>query len=618
MILYSETKEVFSKDVRTNNIDEKIHQIFQLKFGKKTSPAEVTSWRNSMMYMNQVLMDDEIPRDAMVSIEFRIPQTSKRIDFILSGLDEDKNHSIVIIELKQWSEATITSKDGIVVSYVGNAEREVSHPSYQAWTYAALLKEYNSVVQDKGVRLAPCAYLHNCSNGEAILDSFYSKHLEKAPLFLREDVENLASFIKKHVKYGDKSSIMYEIDGGKIRPSKHLADCLSSMLKGNSEFLMIDNQKLVFETAVELTKSSKAKDKKVLIVDGGPGSGKSVIAINLLVRFNELQLTTKYVTKNAAPRAVYERRLTSSHKKSFISNLFVGSGGFTETDANTFDVLIVDEAHRLNQKSGLFSNLGENQVKEIISSSLCSIFFIDESQKVTMKDIGTKDEIMKWAKKLKADVSTLGLTSQFRCNGSDGYLNWLDNFLQIKDTANYDFSGFNYEFLVFDNPIELQKEIYAKNKINNKARLVAGYCWDWKSKKNPKAYDIELENGFKMQWNLGSYGSSWIIEPDSVSEVGCIHTCQGLEVDYIGVIIGPDLVVRNGEIITNGLNRSSADQSLKGFKTLLKTNKDLALEEADTIIKNTYRTLMTRGAKGCYIYCADIETRNYFKAKLQA
>ena len=126
--------------------------------------------------------------------------------------------------------------------------------------------------------------------------------------------------------------------------------------------------------------------------------------------------------------------------------------------------------------------------------------------------------------------------------------------------------------------------------------------------------DIVIGN-YQAQWNLNSHGQSWIIQPDSVSEVGCIHTCQGLELDYVGVIIGPDLIVRNGRIITDSSKRATTDLSLKGIKTLIKTNVNEAKTISDRIIKNTYRTLMTRGMKGCYVYFVDEETRDYFKSR---
>lgn len=617
MIVYQSTKESFINDVISNNIENVIHDFFKLKLGQATTSGEINSWKHSMQYMNNVLIDNEIPNDAGVIIEYQIPQTSKRIDFILTGQDEKENNYAILIELKQWSESDITDKEAIVSTFVGKKKREVSHPSYQVWSYAALLEGFNEAVYTSNIHLKPCAYLHNYTSDNKIDNIIYQEYIDKAPLFLKNDTFKLREFIKQFVKFGDKKNIMFEIDGGRIRPSKNLADNLTSMLKGNDEFIMIDDQKVVYENAIALAKKATSTKKQVLIVEGGPGTGKSVVAINLLVKLTSQKYLAQYVTKNAAPRAVYETKLKGSFKKTEISNFFTGSGSFTNTMPNIFDALIVDEAHRLNAKSGMFKNLGENQIKEIINSSKFSIFFIDENQKVAIHDIGEVDEIKFWAKEFDAEVTQLELNSQFRCNGSDGYLAWLDYILQIRETANTTLDKEEYEFKVLDNPAELQKIIFEKNKINNKARLVAGYCWPWISKKDYNAKDICFpEYNFAMKWNLTEDGMKWVIQPESVNEIGCIHTCQGLEVDYIGVIIGEDLIVRDGVVLVDPSKRDANDTTVRGYKSLLKSNPLHTKEMLRNIIKNTYRTLMTRGMKGCYIYCVDKETNEYFKKLL--
>lgn len=613
MLVYASTKTDFLDEVRSNVIDEKILAAFHRHLGRSTNKSEVTSWRNSMVYMSQVLADSGIPDDAGVAIEYTLPQTTKRIDFILTGKGQNKQAAAIIIELKQWENVKATPMDGIVRTFVGGMERDVSHPSYQAWTYAALLEDYNETVQDEGINLRPCAYLHNCVSDDVINSPFYEYHTHRAPAFLRKDAQELAEFIKRHVKYGDSCEVMYRIDKGRIRPSKSLADKLVSLLNGNQEFLMIDDQKVVYETALSLAKKASANRKQVLIVEGGPGTGKSVVAVNLLVALNNEQMLTQYVTKNAAPRAVYASLLTGSFRKSHIDNLFKGSGVYTDSEKNSFDALIVDEAHRLNEKSGMFQNLGENQIKEIINAAKFSVFFIDEDQRVTFRDIGETEAIRDWAAKLGANIHRLELQSQFRCNGSDGYLAWIDNSLGVRETANENLEGINYDFRVFDSPNELREAIFEKNRVN-KARLVAGYCWNWISKDDAALKDISIEeHSFSMKWNLASDGNLWILKPDSVNEVGCIHTCQGLETDYVGVIVGPDFVIRNGMAVTDASKRAKTDASIKGYKSLLKTNPNEARKKADAIIKSTYRTLMTRGMKGCYIFCTDEETNAWFK-----
>ena len=619
MLVYEGIKSGFIDDVNLNRIVDKIYDKYKQFFGR-TSESQLNSWKNSMQYMRGVLDDNEIPDNAGVAIEFNIPTTSKRIDFILSGRDDKKKDSVIIIELKQWETCTaVEGKDAIVSTYTGGAIREVAHPSYQAMSYANLIKDFNETVQLENIGLYPCAFLHNYDlrDDDPICSNQYQEYIEEAPMFGTNDFEKLRKFIKKYIVEGDDRELLYKIENGRIRPSKRLQDSLVKMLKGNKEFNMIDEQKVIFEDAIRMAIDTVASNtKNVLIVSGGPGTGKSVLAINLLVELTNRGMTSFYVTKNAAPRAVFRDKLKGSFTTSYINNLFQGSGQFTEAESNEINCLIVDEAHRLNEKSGLFANLGENQVKEIINASNFSIFFIDENQKVTLKDIGSIDIIKKFANELGAGTKEVELESQFRCNGSDGYLAWLDNILGIRETANYDIEDFQYDFRVIDDPNELRRLVEEKNRENNKSRLVAGYCWNWISegKNKSEVHDIVIpEYNFEMSWNLGN-SQTWAIDPNSINEIGCIHTCQGLEFDYVGVIIGDDLRYEDDHIVTDYTKRARTDQSLKGINRM---NPITAQRVADSIIKNTYRTLMTRGMKGCYVYCTDKQLSNYIKEKIK-
>ena len=616
MIVYQEAKKQFLHDVRLDLIEDKIEKKVRERLHKKTASNEFMSWMNSMQYMYKVMEDKSIPDESMIAIEYRIPNSNKRVDFIVSGEDQMGRESAVVIELKQWQKMEkVESKEAIVKTNLHGRNVETIHPSYQAWSYVSMIEDYNEDVRRYKINLKPCAYLHNyrLKENDDLVDECYEYYIDKAPVFTRGDTDRLSKFISKYIKKGNPD-VLYHIDHGRIVPSKSLQDSLSSMLRGNQEFTLIDDQKVVFERALEIVK--KEEKKKVYIVHGGPGTGKTVLAINMLVAILNMDQNVMYVTKNSAPREVYRKKLTDGkYRKAYIDNLFKGSGSFTEAISDDFDCLIVDEAHRLNEKSGMFQNLGENQVKEIINAAKTSIFFVDDFQMVTTKDIGSTNEIKKWCRYFDAEVYEDTLLSQFRCNGSDSYLSWIDNVLEINLEATDDFD-FDYDIRICDSPEEVRELILEKNKINNKSRMVAGYCWNWikEGKNNSDIHDIQIGD-FGMSWNLGS-SSTWAIDPESVNEIGCIHTCQGLEFDYVGVIIGEDLRYDDG-IITDFTKRARTDQSLKGLKGLYKKNKEEALKIADRIIKNTYRTLLTRGQKGCYIYCADKDLQEYLKKRLK-
>ncbi len=621
MIIYDGIKEQFISNVENGTLSDEIEKRIEERLGRHTGKAEFTSWNNSMQFMYMILSDQEIPNNAGVAIEYNIPQTSKRVDFILSGYDASHKPNAVIIELKQWDKVhKVEGKDALINTFTGGAYRDVVHPSYQVWSYASLIRDYNEIVQDKDITLSPCVYLHNykLQDDDPILDEQYQTYIDEAPIFAHGSTLQLRNFIKKVVITGDNKDILYEIENGKIRPSKSLQNSLSSMLEGNKEFIMIDEQKVAYEKILSASMKSKNDDKKrTVIVQGGPGTGKSVIAINLLVELTKQGQFVQYASKNSAPRQVYSAKLKGQMKKSSIDNMFKGTGIYSSIEDGLINTILVDEAHRLNEKSGMYHNVGENQVKEIIHASKCSVFFIDENQRVTMSDIGSVAEIEKWAKLENSKITKLQLTSQFRCNGSDGYLSWLDNVLEIRETANYNLDGIDYDIRIFDNPNEVRDLIVEKNNENHRSRMLAGYCWDWikEGKQNTNVHDIKIGD-FEMSWNLGS--SIFAIDDTSIDQIGCIHTSQGLEFDYVGVIIGDDMRYENNHVITDYSKRAKTDQSIKGIKTLAKTNPEKAKAIGDEIIKNTYRTLMTRGMKGCYVYCTNDALRDYLRERLKA
>ena len=619
MIIYQATKSEFLNHALRDNIENIMLRHVRHAGVSAGGESEVGAWRNSLLQMAKVLQDEEIPEDAGVAIEYQLPRSSKRIDFMITGEDKDGVSKVVIVELKQWSKSRHSKKDGVIWARRGGnrGEDEGAHPSYQAWSYAVHLEDMNTAVYEGGMRLKPCAYLHNHPRDGEIDHPVYQPHIERAPLFLKDDREKLARFISAHVRRGDRGKALYAIEHGRIKPSKSLMDHVEGLMQGKQEFILIDDQKVVYESVLEI--ESRAEERKqVVIVRGGPGTGKSVLAINLLAQLIIRKRNARYVSKNSAPRAVLQAKLTGTFSKTRIANLFCGSGVFIDDEENTYDALIVDEAHRLNTKSGIFRNLGENQIKEIIKATRCAIFFADDDQRVTVFDVGETGEIKRHALALGAEVTELELTSQFRCNGSEGYLAWLDSTLEIRPTANTILDQAEYDFRVFDDPAEMHALIEIKNRANNRSRVVAGYCWPWPSKKDPDAWDIQIsEFNYRRRWNLNEDGSLWIVKPGSIEQVGCIHTCQGLELDYVGVIIGDDLIYRDGQVLTDPTKRASSDQSIRGIKKMLREKPAEARKLADMIIKNTYRTLMTRGMKGCYVYCTDKPLADYFRSRVQ-
>ena len=621
MVIYKATKDRFLKDSRENIIGEAVKADFEAHLGK-AHESEVKAWENSLRYMAKVVDTPEISGDTTICVEYRLPNSGHRIDFLISGRNEKGESNVVIVELKQWSKAEVVEERKVVNTFVGGRNRDVTHPSYQALSYALTLENYVEAVRENSIHLFPCAYLHNYVyfSGDKIFDSSVFPEINDSPLFFSDGEEKLRTFIKEHVTLPDTNDTMSLIDNGKLRPSVSLQDVLGNILKGKKEFILLDDQKVYYENIMAYVRRSTigSGHRNVFIIQGGPGTGKSVLAINLLASSIREGHMAAYVSKNSAPRNVYEHILTNKDRfrKTKIHELFLGSGSFVSTKENSYDALFVDEAHRLNAKSGIFHNIGENQIKEIILSSRISVFLIDEKQQITTQDIGSVEEIRYWAEKCGAYIHEARLESQFRCNGSDGYLSFLDDVLDIRHDY-YTFDEDEYSITVMDSPKEMMERIKALNGTDNKSRMLAGYCWNWDSKKDKTAMDIKMEEfDFQARWNFADT-STWAIDEDSVNEIGCIHTSQGLEFSYVGVIIGDDMRFEDGKVITDYSKRAKTDKSLSGILGLCRKKDPLALKKADAIIRNTYRTLLSRGMKGCLVYCTDEKLSLYLKARLE-
>lgn len=618
MIIYNRTLGEFRNHVTLNMMQNILLDELRAKGLSGGSPSEINSWNNSLHFMKDVLEDSYFDPDCQVAIEYNIPQTSKRVDFMIMGNNGSQDH-VVIVELKQWAkvEKIDDNCDHSVMSDLKSHE-PVAHPSYQAYSYKTLILDYCDDTMVNNETLKPCAYLHNLSEKyrPVIEDKLFDEWTTEAPVFLQQDVLKMRNFVKQYIKIkASDGSLLYKIEEGRLRPTKSLQDALDSMLCGNEEFHMIDEQVVAYDKIMKAIKESKNDNKKhVIIITGGPGTGKSVLAINVLARcIIDLKLNASYITKNMAPRKCYANLLAKGNAKKMINlqKAIQSPWCLPTTIYNGLDVGIFDEAHRMQKKpSGRMPYLGNDMLEDAIKAAKVSIFFVDDDQRITSKDIYSVDSIIAYAKRENAIVhAPYELVSQFRCDGSDGYISFLNNLLEIKQTANTTFEFNKLDVQVFDNPVQMRDELRELNKINNKTRMIAGYSYDWNVKYGRGEWDIELPHGFKAKWNLVK-DDHWAVNPNSFEEVGCIHTCQGMEFDYVGVFIGKDLYYKDGHVYTNR-NAISNDDKSSGIR--LRATSDI---EADKLIRRTYKVLLTRGLKGCYIYCEDDALRDYLKIKL--
>ncbi|MFD1928860.1 DNA/RNA helicase domain-containing protein [Sporosarcina siberiensis] len=615
MIIYNEPSSNFLEHILENKIGYVLEQNVKKYMNKSISASELRSWENSLPQMAKVLRDADLKDNTHILLEYNLPSTEKRIDFLIAGHDKKGRRNAVIVELKQWQKAKVVKSDGIVRTFLGGRERETVHPSYQARSYKRFLQNFNEALyQDSTINLTSCAYLHNyipARTNEPLLDPSYLNYIEDSPIYFQFNDRELAEKLRNDVSEGNGFEIAKSIEEGKIRPSKKLVETVNSLFQGNEEFILLDEQKVAYEKVIalfeEVIRTSTAKH--TILIKGGPGTGKSVIGLNLMNYLLSRDSNIEYITPNQAFREILRKKLVGSSGFVEIRNLFKGSASYVETPKNYYDVLVCDEAHRLKNQGHMKRKIeGENQATQIIRASKLSVFFVDDNQVISNKDIGNFDLIKEEAKKLNSEVHVVELDSQFRCSGSGNYIDWLDNIFN-EDEMLVPLEG-DYDFQVVDTPQELIRKVIDEQN----GRVMAGYAWEW----DKKLVDGELPNdvvikemGFAMPWNDPNR-IDWAIHPECAYQIGCIHTVQGLEMEYAGVIIGNDLgydpetkslVVRREHFKDRGARpaRPKKDQ----------------VDLLDKLVRNTYKTLMTRGMKGCYVYCCDEELGKYLREKIK-
>lgn len=627
MIIYQSNVKGFSQEIDSGRIASVLENEILIKMNRKTSNSEFRSWENSLIHLNQVLNSAQIDQNIGVAIEYNLPRSSKRIDVVLSGFGIGGKKIILIIELKQWERAQkVNDQDMVVKTFLAKSNRETVHPSYQAYSYGVFLREFSEVVYlDENIEIKTCGFLHNydIEKYPEINDDQYQKYITDSPLFYKTDKVKFREYIKDLFISGDNGALISQIESGSIRPGKSVQVLLRDAIEDKDTFTLVDEQKVVFEkTLALLRKSINDKQKRVVIIPGGPGTGKTLIALRLLARtMIRYRMNAIYVSKNESLRNIYKKiiledNLDKKYTNAIVESMFFGSGSFKNLVKDQYDFTVIDESQRLMERGQWDKKDAgyQNQIREIICESKVSVFFIDEKQRVTFKDIGSVEEIKTQA--IKEGVSPENvillepLVSQFRSSGADQFIALVDNLLYGEYQIDLEFKN-NFDLKIFDDPQEMFDAIYQKNKQGNSARVLAGYCWNWVSKNDNSKFDIEIGN-FKKQWNLSS-DKHYMIGSDSIEQIGCIHTSQGLESDYIGVIIGDDLRFENDALKTDYTARARTDKSLTGIKKLGEPQTSLI---ADELIKNTYRVLLTRAMKGCYIYCTDQNLRKWLKSKI--
>ena len=586
------------------------------------SQSEKNSWHNSLHALAAQIKRAKL-FDQGIILEMQLPLTSRRLDCILTGHSEGNEERAVLIELKQWTDAAAAEEDRCVEVYYGSAGmRVVEHPSYQARDYASYLRQYRRVFYEEApVTLLPCAWLHNFQRDpdSTLLDeSKFGDALREAPLFAASDSDGFADYLEVQVGGGKGEPILKRIVESRFAPSKKLMEHTAAMIKGHPTYVLLDEQRVAYEKIMLAARraTNRSEKRTVIIVEGGPGTGKSVIALNVMA---DLLQQGKNVQHATGSKAFTENLRKALGRDAGLQFRYFNS--FTDTENAEIDVLICDEAHRVRETSNnrftpAARRSGTPQVEELINAAKVTAFFIDDQQVVRPGEIGSTYVIEEAARELGAKVVREKLEAQFRCAGSDEYIDWLDQLLGVRETdvISYDPDG-GFELRIFDSPAQLDAEIKSKAADGLSARLTAGFCWPWSDPDREGLVDDVVIGSFRRPWNAkpeaGKLPSGipksnyWATDPNGLGQVGCVYTAQGFEFDYAGVIWGPDLIYREAQGWI-GNRKASFDPPVKRAKD----DHFLAL------VKNTYRVLLTRGLRGCFVYFTDAETREYVASRL--
>ncbi|MDD3150760.1 MAG: DUF2075 domain-containing protein [Candidatus Gastranaerophilales bacterium] len=630
MLIYKSDGVTFVNNIRENKLTSLMVDSFKSSFGREPGQSEVNSWRNSLPKIKDIIEIADL-KDINVALEYEVPYNQNRIDCLLFGRDEKNIDNIVLIELKQWTNVKELEDVGnFVETYVGGKTRVVPHPSQQIKGYEGYLKSFIAEFENtEPLFLFSCVYCHNYLKKEnrGIFAPTYNELIKNYPVYTESDTVFLAEKIKRLLDKGNGFEVFNRFMQSSITPSKKLLENVSKIISNEAVFSLLNEQlvaKNIIWSKINRTQNNK---KSVIIVHGGPGTGKSVIALNILAEAAKRKLKVFYACKSK-PFVSGLSNLVGREAEKLISNLnrFIPS----KVKENEGDVVLIDEAHRIGKTSNnQFTRRDDRtdmpQIDQIIRFAKTSVFFIDDMQNIRSLEIGSADLIRETAKIFGCSIDEVTLETQFRCMGSNDYLKWLESTLGYIPEKRILSKTDKFDFKIFDSPKELYSALLEKEKQGiknnpekgNFARLVAGFCWPWSQKLDSNGElvkDVKIGD-FSMPWETHDKITpptgyvkwyEWAYKKEGIKQVGCIYTAQGFEFDYIGVIVGNDLVYNSKTDQLEGNILATADP-------MLRRNR----ENFEKHVKNIYRVLFSRGMKGCYVYFVNKETELFFKSRIE-
>ncbi|MFE4496351.1 DNA/RNA helicase domain-containing protein [Streptomyces niveus] len=588
---------------------------FTQAHGYGPSMAEARSWERSIPALTDALLDAGLGQ-VEVLLEFGLPLTSKRADAVLAGVHPRTGESsYVVVELKQWSEAH-PDHDDPLLCFLADYSRPVLNPIEQVRGYCDYLVAFNGALAQHPERISGVAYLHNATAvGVSGLNEVELS--ERGRMFTADRREDFLTYLQSKLSAASGAKAADELLLAKVQPSKQLMAVAAQEVREREQFILLDEQRVAYETVLKsVERAHEADHKEVVIITGGPGTGKSVIALSLLGELYRRGVPALHATGSQS--FTKTMRKVAGARKPEVRELFKYFNSFVTAKRNSLDVLVCDEAHRVRETSAsrftpAAQRTGKRQLEELIDVARVPVFLLDQHQVVRPGETGTVEEIKAAAVQKDLQCRVVELDSQFRCGGSDAYLRWVVRLLGLEgdESVVWEPDG-RMQLDVVDSPEKLEALLDEKRSKGYRARLSAGFCWRWSDAKpgEPLPADVQI-GGWGRPWNLkgersimGAPPSAlWATDPAGFGQVGCVYTAQGFEYDWSGVIIGPDLVWReNGWVVDRAASKDPA---------LRKGNGKTAASDIDVdrLIRNTYKVLLTRGMVGTAIYSTDPETR---------
>ncbi|GAA4075221.1 DNA/RNA helicase domain-containing protein [Nonomuraea soli] len=578
--------------------------------GRGVSPAEITSWRRSLPVLARDLADAGLGQVEML-VEYRLPLTSKRADVVLAGVHPRTGRdSYVVVELKQWSRAEPSElgEHLVLVDGVGGAER--LNPAEQVRRYCEYMGDFLGVFAGNPDGLHGVAYLHNAMDldVDGVADQVGD---ERGRLFTKQRRGEFLRYLGERLADRSGAEAADRLLGSPVAPSKQLMTYAAKEIRDREQFVLLDEQQVAYELVMRAVERARRADhKQVVLVTGGPGSGKSVIALSLLGELFRQGRSALHATGSQSFTQTMRR--FPGRGSTRVKNLFAYFNSFTDAEPNALDVLICDEAHRIRETStNRFTpaarRTGRSQLDELLSAARVPVFLLDQHQVVRPGELGTADGIERYAATKGFDVRRVDLDEQFRCGGSRAYEQWVLRLLGLAEGGPVAWEDDDFELRLVGSPHELEAALLARS---GTARMTAGFCWPWSEPRpDDTLVDDVVIGEWARPWNVkkdravGDAPPSmlWASEPTGFGQVGCVYTAQGFEYDWNGVILGPDLSVRDGRLVT--VRKENRDPAFKSHKTVPDA-------EFDTLVRNAYKVLLTRGMRGTVIYAVDPALRN--------